>query len=498
MTEYGDNFAEWVANEGLTQPFVDRGTFLRNFQLCCVAKGQRRKRMIVSMDKGLGKTLTAFTIFESLGPLPPGFTVVIFTTERGMEAYRRDWEKLLKGQQEQVQLVYGNKQQRGSRWRNNVARYFICTYAGFLSDTGNMRLKEESSESIVPQWVMNNQIDGVVCDEFHRVFRRKDSTTFKVFKRLFRDTQYFFPFSGSAINKSPTDLWAALHLCDPKFWSTYWGYAYTWCEVEDGHFGKKIGGPKRDRVAKWREAVRPYVFHVSKEMVKDEMPPILRETLDVKMGSEQRKLHDSLKNQLYAELPDGEFIFAPNTLSAHYKARLAMICPKSLDPTLGYGIGIESIWDDAQESELSRYAIFTPFKLPIPHLVEYLKSKGASVGVLQGGIGLDEQELRLAEWRRSLESASGERPSVILSTIKYGESWEIPEASYGYMLGYEWSAEDNKQAEARLCRLISPGPVYIQYVHHLGAYDEEHLARLIEQADDRQAMLNDWYEGGKK
>ncbi len=321
---------------------------------------------------------------------------------------------------------------------------------------------------------------------------------FDLLKAVFKDTKYFVPMSGSVISKGPADVWPALHLLDRKFWSSFWKYVSTWCDVADGLYGKVIGDPIYERIPKWRAAVRNYIFHVTAEMVPNQLPPISRYPLRVQMTGEQRKLHDSLERRMWAETPDGNFMFAQNRLTAIYQMRLAMICPKALDPSFGYGAGIEGIADDAQEGEISRYAIFTPFKAPLPYLKAYLEGRGCRVWILQGGIGLDEQEHRLSQWRTYVaDQATGDAPGIILATTKYSESWEIPEASYGYHLGYEYDPEDNKQADGRLRRLISPGPVFMQYVVNANAYDEHLLQMMMDKAANRRMMMDAWYQTKK-
>lgn len=487
---------DWLAMAdklGLTQPFetID----LRGHQLCGRHKLFKRKRCILSMDKGLGKTPLILSIFEheEVHKNNPGFTVLILCPEKGMGSYIRDIQKFPE-YAEKIQLVYGSRAQRERQWKNQRARYFICTYASFLADLGvrlNNKKTQATSIPIVPKWVLNNQIDGVVFDEFHRQFRSRKSKAAQVFAKLFKSTEYCYPMSGSAVSKGPEDLWAALHIVDPVFWSTYWGYVATWCEVDDYGFGKTIIGPRADRVEKWRAAVGPYVFHVTSDMVAD-MPEKQRDFLDVVLPPWQRHLHDSLRDRLYAETPDGEIIFAGNALTKINKLRQVLICPKVLSPEYDVGQGIQDVFDDALDSGANRYAIFTPFRAPIPILAAWLEARGARVWVLQGGIGLDEQTRRLDAWRHSLLSADPDHPSIILSTIKYAEAWEIPEARYGYLLGYEWDPEDNKQAEDRLRRLISIGITYIRYVRHLGAYDEDIIDLLVMKTQNVRLMFKSW------
>lgn len=499
------DFSAAVKSKDIRQPFEAPYWQGWDHQLVARYEAKKAKRFILSMDKGTGKTSTVLSIFEDpeVHQNKPGFTVLIFTPEKGMAGYERDILKFPDAQ-DKVALIYGSKAERIKRWKaagaNSRIRYIVLTYASFLSDAG-VRGSEEGglSSAVLPLWVMDGSVDAVVCDEFHRVFRNHSSKIFKLFAKVFRRTEYFIPMSGSAVDKGPQDLWAALHLVDQKFFSSYWKYVGAYCELEENGFGKSILGPRNEEA--WRRVVRPYVFHCTADMIND-MPPLVRDTLDVDLPPWQKKLEDDLRNQMFAELigqdEEGlettEYIFAQNTMVKTFKARLALICPKVLNPQLDYGQGIEDVYQDAFDGGLSRYAIFTPFKAPIPYLKDYLSSKGCRVWVLQGGIGKTEQDRRLYEWRQSLSTAHPDSPSIILGTIKYAESWEIPEARHAYMLGYEFSREDNKQAESRLRRLISEGTSYIHYVKAKKTYDEELLARLIEHKDNYDRLFRSWGE----
>lgn len=492
------DFAAEVERLGIWQPFPEPWWQGRPYQLLARHFLMTKKRRILSVDKGMGKTSTVLSVFEdpAVHKNIPGFTVIIFTTEKGMSAYVRDLKKFPE-HEDKIQLVYGHKDVRHKQWRNPKAKYFIVTYNSFLSDTGSRNSKHQSGrEIIVPGWVMNNNVDGVVCDEFHRVFRRRKSATFDLFKRLFKHTEYFFPISGSAVDKSPADLWPALHLCDQKEWSSYHRYVNTWCEMETSWAGyTQIAGPKMDLVPKWQALMKHWAFHVTADMTTD-MPPKQRDDLPSKMNESQQAMYNKAVSQTFLEIQDEEgnpdFVFFQNHLAKNHKLRLALICPKAIDPSQDVGQGIVDIWDDAEEGGAKQYAIFTPFKAPIPFLVEYLIGRGAKVWVLQGGIGYDEQERRLDEWRRSLVHATPDHPSIVLSTIKYAESWEIPEARYGYFLGEEVVREDNIQAEDRLRRLISVGMTYIRYVRFKGTAQDDTLELLLRKGKNWRAMFEDW------
>jgi len=492
------DFEAEVARLGLTQPWDEPFWQGWPHQLLGRAFVKYKRRCIAAIDKGLGKTSWILSIFEdpAVHMDIDGFTVIVFTGEKGMAAYTRDIEKFPE-YAEKIQLIYGSKEQRRRRWLNTgKKRYIICTYASFLSDCGARAAKAGSPqkvESIVPWWVTDGvSVDAVVCDEFHRVFRSHKSATFKLFKALWKDIKYFIPMSGSATDKGPQDLWPALHLCDPKTWSSYWSYVDRWCATEVGWTGyAKVVGPNLARVDQWREVMRQWVFRVKAEQVNG-MPEKTVDELPVVMEPWQLAIHEDLIKQQFAETPDGDYVFVRNALERNHKLRLTLICPKAINPEWGVGQGIQEIADDAFEGGVSQFAVFTPFKAPIPHLQSYLTERGCRVWTLQGGIGLDEQEIRLGAWRASLKSASPDQPSVILSTIKYAESWEIPEARYGYFLGEEYVREDNKQAEDRLRRLISVGMTYIRYCRFLGTVQEDILEGLLRKKQADVDMFEKW------
>lgn len=499
------DFRAQVRNRGLVQPIMCQEFPLKDHQLVSRDQMIRNKRVILSSDKGTGKTLTILSIFEDekVHKNIPGFVVLILCPEKGMGSFIRDIKKM-PDHEGKIQLVYGSKASRERQWKNQRARYFVCTYSSYLSDLGvreTNRVTKELSTPIVPKWALNGSIDGVVFDEFHRQFRNRNSKAFQTFAKLFRHTEYVFPMSGSAMSKGPEDLWPALHLVDPKLWSSYWNYVYTWCQVDDGHFGKKVSGPRlapphymsvdQERAAKWRAAVKPHIVHITSEMLQD-MPPKTIDFLDVLIPNSQRQLHDRLRDEVAVETPDGEYIFLTNELTRINKLRNALICPKALSPEYEYGQGIADIFDDALDGGVEQYCVFTPFKDPIPHLAQYLVDRGASVWILQGGIGLDEQTRRIDAWRSSLGRATPEHPSIILGTIKYAESWEVPEARYGYFLGEEWDPEDNAQAEDRMRRLVSVGMTYIKYCRFLYTWQEHIVDVLATKKRNVKAMYKTW------
>lgn len=474
-----------VINLGLKQPL--QTISFKAPQILAYNYGLTHDRFILSMDKGMGKTVT----YLSVGLKGEPEHVIICCPTNAMAAQRREILRHFPFYADKFVIVRGDAYTRHKLWNKPGARIFICTMATLQTDIGGRTLSRKTgntSELNVPGWVTSSALDVEIIDEFHKYLRRR-SKTWEQQKKL--EPQRLILSSGSPVSSGPHDLWPALNLCDRKMWSSYWNYVGTFCETVPGWAGrgKEIVGPKRKAIEGWRNATAPYVFHRKKDP--RDFPPKSRFILDLDLEPWQRKIHDQLREELWAHV-DGDFLIARNHLDALYRARVNLICPKALDESLGYGAGIEGIAEDS--ADLSHVVISTPFRAPVQHLKAYGESLGRKVWVLMGGLGIDpDTQDRII---REFESQGG----WLIQTIKYATSYEfIHGPEHNYFLGYEYDPEDNKQAEDRFQRLSSTNPSFHWYVRFSGTYDENLIDRLVTRGRNIQKLLNEgrsWAEIG--
>jgi hypothetical protein len=464
-----------VMELGLKQPLSTLE--MKAPQLLGYNYGLTHKKYILSMDKGMGKTVVYLT--AGLNG-EPEYVIIVCNTS-AMAAQRREILRHFPFYADKFVFVRGQAHQRYKLWRRPEVRIFITTMATLQSDLGGRRLSkfhEGRSNSIVPPWVTSTALDHLQLDEFHKYIRRPKSASFKLLKTLKPDTMCLD--SGSPVSSSPADLWPALHLCDRQFWSSYWGYVNHFCITNEGPWGKEIIGPKN--VDQWRQATGRTVFH----RVKDprDYPAKNRHILDFDLPDWQRKIHDDLRNELWAFTKEGNIITARNTGDALYKARIALICPKVLDPSFGVGAGIEGIIEDG--ADLSHIVISTPFKEPIPHLRAALEASGRRVWVLSGGLGIDpDTQDRII---REFETQGG----ALIQTILYATSYEfINGPEHNYFLGYDPDPENNKQAEDRFQRVSSTHPSFHWYIRFSGTYDESLIERLVHKGQNVSRLMNE-------
>lgn len=453
---------------GLQQPLTTI-TF-KAPQLLAINFGRTHKKFVLSFDKGMGKTLTYLAIMY----LAEVDRLLILCRNSSKMAQRRELLRHFPKWKNSWVFVEGqDKAKRKKLWESDN-KVFICTYDTFKADMG---ARAKSSGRICPKWC---DTVAMVQDEWHNYLRRRQSGFFTFMKGL--NPERLILSSGSAAGKGPQDLWAALHICAPKVFRGYWPYVKTFCETVAGAFSQsEIVGPKN--IPGWRNTVSGYVFHRKKDL--KDYPPKTRQALEVEMPTWQKKIHDDLQKELMAEVGDN-LIIAPNAMAATMKIRQFMVCPKFIDESLGWGAGLEGILADVQESELTHWVISTPFTGPIPWIEAFFKANGYHTERLTGADKLDADGMErvIARWTKN--------GGPIIQTIKYAESYELPAARIMYMLGYEYSHDQNSQAEDRIHRdiRVTPHPVDIYYVKHIGSYDERVVEILSTGADNAHALTN--------
>ncbi|MEE9601271.1 MAG: DEAD/DEAH box helicase [Thermoplasmata archaeon] len=426
----------------------------------------KHPRAIFADVMGLGKTYVVTSLLRDCrSDLPENVRILILCRRNAFAV----WEEHFALHLPDIEIVVVQKTppQRQAIWvtrSETGARAYLCSYASFIRDA---QLK---SDSLV-RW------DIVICDEYHRMLLSRKTKTFKALRRVRSQVLWFL--SGTPARRGAQNLWPALHLIKPHMFPSYWKFINTYCWIENTPFGMQIMGVRNPGAL--RALLRNHMIRHTKEQkqVALEMPPKTRQMLPTVMDSEQAGIYKALSEDLMVLISVGDdrggasLIAAPNKLAAMIKMRQLLVCPKILDPSLGYGAGIKAILEKADELDKPHFAIFTPFRPALPHIEACLRKEGYKTVVqLKGGMSSEALKAAITE----VKAEEG----VAIGTILYAESFEIETMSYGFMLGYEWTADDNEQAEDRIHRLISPLPVNIYYVRHSGTIDD-HIMDIVNQ-----------------
>lgn len=173
-------------------------------------------------------------------------------------------------------------------------------------------------------------------------------------------------------------------------------------------------------------------------------------------------------------------MLTPSSMVKIMRIRQLLVCPKIINTEYGYGAMVEETVDRVIDSDASRPVIFTPFTEAIPFIWEALcgtkefDNNTRHVHVLQGGLETDEVHKRVTAFNQSTDD-------VMICSVLYAESFEFPRSKVAFFCGFDWSWDNNEQAEDRIRRLSSESDksTYF-YMFHPGYIDEYVLTVVLD------------------
>ncbi len=404
-----------------------------------------RKAAILADEMGLGKSVQALKAML-MSPLVQGDRILILCPKSAVSVWQAEMVKWLPAFNDWVVTYLGQKHKRQKMADELEPPYIlITTYETFRRD----------------QYELPGLYDFVIADEAHK-FRNRKTATFKSVKRIVFNQ--LFMLTGTPGRSGPHDLWTMLNLCDARRFSSYWKFVNTFCVVHDGQFGKEILGPKN--LANFKPMLAHHMLRRYKKDVAPELPPKTRQMLSAAMTKTQVRIYDELASDMIAKLDDeGTLLVSLNTLSQLTRLRQIIVSPQMLGIDDDGG-GIKAICDHIEDTEQFHCVLFTPFASALPYFQEYIENRfhkrllnnEGDISVLRGGMRSDQ----VTESIRTFTEHEG----IMLCSIKFSQGFSLSTASHAYFLGYEYTPDENHQAEDRLHRLTTKNPVHVFYVKH--------------------------------
>lgn len=374
-----------------------------------------------------------------------------------------------------VRSVPGSKSRdlRMALWckpRTAEKTFYICTYGVLLEDIDFLMLPSTIKIGL--------RFDTVIGDEVHLRMKNRKTKTNAAFKFLTTRSwcKRFHALSGTMTSKGgPLDFWPILNMFDPKLFSSYWRFAYTFAEIIDNGWGKEIIGVKNIE-AFWQLLDR-YSRRRFRKVVAPQMPKVQRTQLTIQPTLYQQDLWFKLASDGFAWTgEDNKLILATTSLERILRLRQLLTCPKILDEKADVGAAMKNLVERLEDPEISitpldkHIVIYTPFTQAIPHFVQYLKENGYhNVFVLKGGIEPEEQEEQIRQFQRT--------QGIMICSIKYAQAFSLCPAEQCYFIGYEYDPNDNIQAEDRLVGQSGGGHIDAFY-YALEGMDEDFAYNL--------------------
>jgi superfamily II DNA/RNA helicase len=251
---------------------------------------------------------------------------------------------------------------------------------------------------------------------------------------------------------------------DPKNFSSYWRFVSEYCFVEKGSYGTSIEGTRNKEQLK--ELLRSYYTTRRYADVKEQMPPLRRQLVELEMEPEQTKLYNEMQKTMML-VGEESLVLASGALARDTRLRQIALCPQSLSLDFPVGAGVEYLMEEIP-AEDQHTVVFSVYKQVLYVVKKQLESQGVKCFILQGG--MEPNEI-VEEVRRFKESGG-----TMLCTIAFAQSFALDTVSRAYVLGLDPDPINNIQAEGRLRRGdsdLGPEGVLVRYIIIKGTREED-------------------------
>ena len=423
-------------------------------------------RALLADEAGSGKTLQALHAIMGLKGQP----VLIFTINPGLFVWQDELEHWF---QEKAIVYTGNKKDRAllhQKFIKDDYRYLIANYF-FI---------EELSELFkLGYW------KTIVTDEYHIMGISNHRTArYKALFPIAKKADNLIMVTGSPMRRNLADLFAPFKMIDPPNFKSYWRYVNTHCVVTEDFFGKTIEAMQRNPV-EFTKMRKNYMLRRLKKDILPELPPKTRQVISVFMTSEQKKIYDMMDKDMVIDYK-GIFITAPNPAVKMIRLRQLLVTPMILGfDVIGGALQHLAELISSEFEEGNPVAVFTPFKTnAIKPIKKYLLSKLSKTEIfhLHGAMPFKQ----IKENVQGFQNLPTER-KVFLGVIKSGMAITLTAAKVCIFLGYEWTSEENDQAENRLHRYGQTDNVRCLYILHRDNPVDE---RVMEILNTKQYNIN--------
>ena len=374
------------------------------------------RRGILADEQGLGKTVMAVTAAREASPAR---ALIICSNSK-----RKDWHdhvvRWIPGASSEI--LEGTESERSesiSRWDG----YLVCNYKIASIHKGALE-----------------KADLVIVDEAHKM-RNKDTDTFKSIRRVCRRASHVFLLTASPTINMAGDIWTLLNLCDPKRFSSYWGFVFRFCQVGHTGFGLKVGGIRDEEWDNLNRIITPYTL--KREGMLDLPDPSRRVVLSP-MSGEQSRLYDELEELGETEY-GGAVVKALTDVSLITRQRQIAQSPELIFPGYDGPSKLDAMEGIIRERE-GQVVMLSQFAKIAVLAAEKLNAAGISAVYYTGGMTNQGRQDSLDKFRR------GEAKVISLTHGVGGEGLDLVEADRAIFLELAWHPAGNKHALRRILR----------------------------------------------
>lgn len=384
---------------------------LRHYQLEAVAQMQQAPGGFILGDAcGLGKSATTINYTRTLPTNQPRFLLVVPKT------LREQWQDEIHKWEPDIPVHQVMMDMDVSRMEG----WFVMHYEQLIGRSAFQAMHK-------PIW------DVIIADEAHRIKNPKAQRTIalKHFEGAMK-----IALTGTPMEHSPADLWAALNWHDRYTFSSYGAFFSRYVKIKPNYLGyPMIVGAKHLDELSIKLAGR-YLAR-TKADVAPEMPPLTITPVLCKATKEQAWMYKAIReaDDVIVNLKDKELIIT-NVLTELVRCQQLSSHPSLLGIRDQEGGKFEWLRDWLEDNPHVKAVIFVKFR----EVAVYLQNMfGGAICI--GG-------------KSTIKSFTDGRERIIIATIaEGGEGLDLPQAEVAIFYDQDWSSIKMTQALNRIHRI---------------------------------------------
>lgn len=259
---------------------------LYDFQREAIGFLLRRKRAMLSLSPGLGKSIVSATAASLIHEVKRILVVAPASLLYMWKAELEKWGPNLP--REPVTVVWHRQPAYENPDPNpNQAVWVISNPETVVRRLELFRLCK---------------FDLAILDESILYKNRRAQRTAKV-SELCKTIPAVWELTGAPANRMLDDLWSQFHLLKPQAYRSYWRFAQEYCVINTTAWGQQVAANKLGAEEKIKQRFKDIYFARSQEEVLD-IPDWLFEDIDAPMRDDQEKAYDELATNLSTTLRD--------------------------------------------------------------------------------------------------------------------------------------------------------------------------------------------------
>ncbi len=475
------------------------------------------KWALLGDEMGTGKTIQALAALESYGDVLPALVICPNSVKPGWAAETTKWSSGIPYVVTGTAAVRKKIIQDAAKDPNAV---LIVNYESLrtltrLAPYGSIRLKrcrecdpKHGEENLKPSQcqvhpsILNKiPFRTVIVDEAHRIKEPQSQQTRAVWAMCHGESvRYRWALTGTPLANHPGDLWGILHALSPRDFPTKTKYVDRYCLQSWNAFGGlDIVGVNPVNRDEFFALIDPHFRRMPKELVLSQLPPKIRTTRWVEMGTAQRRMYTQLEKNL-AVMTDGGVLVAPNSLIARMRQMQLSSATVTLNTSLEDLLEaqthvtlvepsqkldeLEAILDEIGDKPI---VVCAESRQLIELAAARLERRKISHGLITGKVIEYERTRVLSEFQAG-------KLRVLLFTVKAGGvGLTMTAADTIVFLQRSWSMIDNKQAEDRVHRIGSERHEAIHVIDIVtrDTVEEGQIARLTKKMMRLQEITRD-------